>query len=212
MWACWLSMKTPPCGHGIKLLCHLSLWVVLHLQIYIFFPLCDVFLTEAYRRPFSFMAKYLPENRPLMATTPTSTAVISNIPGKNKRNMCLHTMTIKSGQKCVLPNSIGRVQLVTAFAIYCQAIVLKNDWNMIRGFFMLVTLERKVQTCLSLPPSLSLSVLILQMTRYIMSTSNDLLIMSLKMAQCINKNRKQNVILIYVSYSPQAMRTFPHTI
>lgn len=61
-----------------------------------------------------------------MATTPTSTAVISNIPGKNKRNVFTHNDYKKWPEMC-LPNSIGRVQLVTAFAIYCQAIVLKND-------------------------------------------------------------------------------------
>lgn len=65
----------------------------------LYFTLCDVTLTEAYRRPFSFMAKYLPENRPLMATTPTSTAVISKIPGKDERNICLHTNTIEIRQK-----------------------------------------------------------------------------------------------------------------
>lgn len=37
-------------------------------------------LTEAYSRPLSFMARYLPEKSPFMATTPTSTAVISMMP------------------------------------------------------------------------------------------------------------------------------------
>ena len=36
--------------------------------------------TEAYSRPLSFMARYLLEKSPFMATTPTSTAVISMMP------------------------------------------------------------------------------------------------------------------------------------
>lgn len=45
----------------------------------------DITLTEAYRRPFSFIARYLPENKPFIATTPTSTAVISSIPKRAKQ-------------------------------------------------------------------------------------------------------------------------------
>lgn len=41
-------------------------------------------LTEAYSRPLLFMARYRPEKSPLMATTPTSTAVISRMPGKSQ--------------------------------------------------------------------------------------------------------------------------------
>lgn len=36
--------------------------------------------TDAYSLPLSFMARYLPEKSPFMATIPTSTAVISMIP------------------------------------------------------------------------------------------------------------------------------------
>lgn len=41
-------------------------------------------LTEAYSRPLLFMARYRPEKSPLIATTPTSTAVISRMPGKSQ--------------------------------------------------------------------------------------------------------------------------------
>lgn len=43
-------------------------------------------LTEAYSRPLSFMARYLPEKIPFIATTPTSTAVISMMPVIQMRN------------------------------------------------------------------------------------------------------------------------------
>lgn len=48
----------------------------------------SVKLTDAYSLPLLFMARYLPENRPLMATIPTSTAVISRIP-QNRIRRCV---------------------------------------------------------------------------------------------------------------------------
>lgn len=58
-------------------------------------------LTEAYNRPLSFIARYLPEKSPLMATTPTSTAVISMMPVQQKQQfrhfsmLCMATENIK---------------------------------------------------------------------------------------------------------------------
>lgn len=49
--------------------------------------------TEAYSRPLSFIARYFPEKSPFIATTPTSTAVISMMPVTKIEKM-FHTIKV----------------------------------------------------------------------------------------------------------------------